>query len=596
MLKPRASRSRDIRSLDGLWKFALDDEVGDRPWESALPVTRQAPVPASYNDVFVDARIRGHVGVAWYQRDVVVPATWGTQRIVLRVDAATHAGAVYVGDVLVAEHVGGYTPFEADVTDHVDPGAAVRVTISVDNRLTSATIPPGMLSVDELGRQRQQYRHDFFNYAGLARSVSLYTTPTDHIADITVRTTTADNAAVVAYHVTVAGSASDPRVTLRDESGAVVAEGSGASGTLPVADPHLWQPGAAYLYELQVELGELGDLYTLPVGIRTVEVKGQQLIINGQPFYMTGFGKHEDSAIRGKGHDDALLVHDFELMRWIGANSFRTSHYPYAEEWLDYADRHGIVVIDETAAVGLNINMAGGLLGGGGQPTFSPGTMNDSTREAHAQGIRELITRDKNHPSVVMWCIANEPASAEEGAREYFAPLVALTRELDDSRPVTFANQGDARFDTDLIVDLFDVVCLNRYFGWYQQTGDLEAAEVALETELRGWADAYDKPIVMTEYGVDTLAGLHSAQPGPWTEEYQIAFLEMYHRVFDRIPAVVGEQIWNFADFQTTSGVFRVDGNKKGVFTRDRRPKSVARELKARWTAMRDAHEPKEQL
>ena len=99
----------------------------------------------------------------------------------------------------------------------------------------------------------------------------------------------------------------------------------------------------------------------------------------------------------------------------------------------------------------------------------------------------------------------------------------------------------------------------------------------------------------MTEYGVDTLAGLHATMPGPWSEEYQVDFLAMYHRVFDRIPAVVGEQIWNFADFQTTSGVARVDGNKKGVFTRDRRPKSVARELKARWTAMRDAHEQKEQ-
>ena len=364
MLKPRASRTRDIRSLDGLWTFALDDEVGDRPWESPLPVTRQAPVPASYNDVFVDPRIRGHVGVVWYQRNVVIPHVWGDQRIVLRVDAATHAGTVYVDDVLVAEHEGGYTPFEADVTDHVQPGAAARVTIAVDNRLTSATIPPGMLSVDELGRQRQRYRHDFFNYAGLPRSVSLYTTPTEHIADITVGTATADDGAVVSYDVEVAGSTSQLRVTLRDESGAVVAEGGGASGTLAVSDPHLWQPGAAYLYDLTVELGEQGDVYTLPVGIRTVEVRGQQLLINGEPFYLTGFGKHEDSAIRGKGHDDALLVHDFELMRWIGANSFRTSHYPYAEEWLDYADRHGIVVIDETAAVGLNINMVAGFLGG----------------------------------------------------------------------------------------------------------------------------------------------------------------------------------------------------------------------------------------
>src|SRR5699024_3814580 len=121
---------------------------------------------------------------------------------------------------------------------------------------------------------------------------------------------------------------------------------------------------------------------------------------NGKPFYFTGFGKHEDTPIRGKGHDDAYLVHDMEPFSWIGANSFRTSHYPYAEEVLEYADRHGIVVIDETAAVGLNFSVIGGFLGGPVVPTFGPDSINDETREAHAQALRELIARDKNHPSV----------------------------------------------------------------------------------------------------------------------------------------------------------------------------------------------------
>ena len=585
MLTPRSTPSRDIRSLDGLWLFALDHEVSEKPWTTTLPVTRQAPVPSSYNDVFVDPEIRDHVGVVWYQREVAVPATWRDERIVLRVDAATHSGAVYVEDTLVAQHDGGYTPFEADITEHVEAGTAVRVSIAVDNRLTWETIPPGLVIPGENGRDTQVYRHDFFNYGGLPRSVRLYSTPRQHITDIRVDTVVrGDGVAVVAY--TVGLSADAPvSVALVDEEGVEVGRALGSSGEIVVDSPRLWQPGAAYLYDLVVRTeGDSRDEYTLPVGIRTVEVRGQQFLINGEPFHFTGFGKHEDADIRGKGHDNAVMVRDFELLRWIGANSFRTSHYPYAEEWLDYADRHGIVVIDETAAVGLNINMAAGLLGGATQPTFSPETMNDRTRESHAQGIRELIARDANHPSVVMWCIANEPASAEDGVREYFEPLVQLTRELDPSRPVTFANQGAARYDNDRIVDLFDVVCLNRYFGWYETTGDLVAAEKALEEELTGWAAHHDKPIIMTEYGVDTLSGLHSVAEVPWTEEYQIAFLEMYHRVFDRVDAVVGEQIWNFADFQTTVGIFRVDGNKKGVFTRDRRPKSVARVLRARWS------------
>jgi beta-glucuronidase len=159
-----------------------------------------------------------------------------------------------------------------------------------------------------------------------------------------------------------------------------------------------------------------------------------------------------------------------------------------------------------------------------------------------------------------------------------------LTRQLDPTRPITFANVGAATYQLDRISDLFDVSCLNRYFGWYSQTGDLEEAEAALETELRGWQEKFNRPIVMTEYGADTLAGLHSILALPWSEEFQVQMLDMYHRVFDRIESIAGEQVWNFADFQTNLGVIRVDGNKKGVFTRDRKPKAAAHTLRTRWT------------
>ena len=132
-----------------------------------------------------------------------------------------------------------------------------------------------------------------------------------------------------------------------------------------------------------------------------------------------------------------------------------------------------------------------------------------------------------------------------------------------------------------------DVLMINRYYGWYTHTGDLAGAERDLEAELRAWAEKYGKPIIITEYGADTVAGLHSATLAPWTEEYQTALLEMSHRVFDRIDAVVGEQIWNFADFATAMGSWRVDGNKKGIFTRDRRPKSAAQHLRRRWGGRR---------
>ena len=189
---------------------------------------------------------------------------------------------------------------------------------------------------------------------------------------------------------------------------------------------------------------------------------------------------------------------------------------------------------------------------------------------------------DKNHRCVVIWSIANEPDTVSPAARAYFEPLVAETRRLDPTRPVAFANFMAATPERDVISDLFDVLLLNRHYGWYVYTGDLVAAERLLEAELREWAQRR-KPIVMTEYGADTQTGLHSLTSEPWSEEFKVDLLAMYHRVFDRIDGVVGEHIWNFADFATRSGISRVDGNKKGVFTRERRPKASAHALRRRW-------------
>ncbi|KAF5498363.1 Beta-glucuronidase [Colletotrichum fructicola] len=593
MLKPQANPIRELVSLDGVWNFALEPSTQPQPkaWEHDLTSQLQVPVPASYNDILIDPKIRNHVGWVYYQRHTTIPRAWSGRRYVLRFDAATHRGRVYVNDQFITEHTGGYTPFEADITDAVSPGQEFRLTVAVSNELDWTTIPPGRIEVED-GKRKQHYQHDFFNYAGLARSVWLYCVPQIHISDVTVNTdvTEGGRVGIVNFEINTSQSISDSKVnvSLADEDGKVVGKASGMTGKVVVSSVHLWQPGAAYLYQLRIQLvndeDRAEDSYHLPVGIRSVEVKDNRFLINDEPFHFRGFGKHEDTPIRGKGHDAAYMIHDFELMKWVGANSFRASHYPYAEEVMEYADRHGVIIIDETAAVGLNLAVVAGLHGSKQLPTYSPDTVSDKTRTSHEKAIRELIDRDKNHPSVVMWAIANEPAAHEPGAREYFEPLVALARHL-DSRPICYANEFQASVDKCLISDLFDVLCLNRYYGWYLHTGDLEAAETNLEKELLQWQAKFNKPIVMSEYGADTLAGLHTVGDVPWSEEYQSRVLEMSHRVFDRIDSVVGEHVWNFADFQTPSTfIFRVDGNKKGVFTRDRRPKMAAHVLRKRWT------------
>jgi beta-glucuronidase len=193
-----------------------------------------------------------------------------------------------------------------------------------------------------------------------------------------------------------------------------------------------------------------------------------------------------------------------------------TSHYPYSQDVLDEADRRGILVIDEVAAVGLNMGLGGGIFGGQGYVTFSPETVNDRDPRGARAGDPRARARDKNHPSVVIWSIANEPESDTEGAENYFRPLFELTRELDPTRPVGFVNVMLAPYGKCRVSQFGDVLMLNRYYGWYVDTGELRAAEIEWEQELRGWASE-GKPIIITEYGADTYPGLHSlpATRGP---------------------------------------------------------------------------------
>jgi beta-glucuronidase len=588
MLRPRDTLTRERKSLTGLWRFRLDGAGEGRSagwYRGPLPDAREMAVPASYNDVFTDQDTRDHVGDAWYQTTVRIPRGWDGRRVVLYFESATHRATVWVDETEVVSHEGGYTPFEADVTEHVRAGEEFRLTVVVDNTLSFQTIPPGVV-LDTPEGKRQKYWHDFFNYAGIHRPVWLYSTASAHLTDLTVVSGLDGATGTVEYRTEADGADGlQVRAVLRDADGGEVAQGTGASGTLSVPGVYPWAPGDGYLYELEVQLVDgdtVVDSYPEDVGVRTVAVDGTRFLINGEPFHFTGFGKHEDIPVIGKGHDDAYLLRDFELLDWIGANSFRTSHYPYPEAVMEYADRRGIVVIDETAAVGLNMGLGGGIFGAQGYVTYSDETVNDTTREVHAQAIRELVARDKNHPCVVLWSIANEPESDTEGAERYFEPLFTLTRELDPTRPVGFVNVMLAPYGKCRVSQFGDVLMLNRYYGWYVDTGDLAAAERAWEEELRGWASE-GKPIVITEYGADTYPGLHALPPVPWSEEYQAEYLAMNHRVFDRIDAVVGEHIWNFADFATVSGTARVGGNKKGVFTRDRQPKQVAQDLRRRW-------------
>ncbi|MFB5678865.1 beta-glucuronidase [Paenibacillus terreus] len=591
MLYPIVTETRSMIDLCGIWNFKLDSGIGfQEEWYTAnLPDPISMSVPSSFNDVGVTADIRNHVGWVWYERDFTMPILLFSERIVLRFGSVTHKAKVYVNGQPVVEHVGGFTPFEAEINSLVRAGKN-RLTVAVNNIVDETTLPMGSYSETEVPGRGKVAKNspyfDFFNYAGIHRPVKIYTTPrTAYVKDISIVTKLNGSAGIVSYEAVIEGQAQvKVKVACVDQSGAIRGECEGTSGTIHIHNAKLWEPLNAFLYHLKLQImqdEQVIDIYEQPFGIRTVEVKDGKFLINNKPFYFKGFGKHEDTPMNGRGLNEAANVMDFRLMNWIGANSFRTAHYPYSEEIMRLADKEGIVVIDETPAVGLHLSFNITPQRGPKRNTWEV----LKTQADHMHAVRELIARDKNHPSVVMWCVANEPASEEKGAAEYFRPIVELTKEIDpQKRPVTIVNMMMATPDKDKVAELVDVLCLNRYYGWYVFAGDLETAKAMLKQELSAWIQRCPgKPIMMTEYGADTIAGLHDVDPVLFTEEYQVEFLRANHEVFDEIVPFVGEHVWNFADFQTSQGIVRVQGNKKGVFTRDRKPKAAAHELRRRW-------------
>lgn len=586
MLYPIVTKTRTVLDLNGVWNFKL----GDHNPAELLSSKEVMVVPTSFNDVVVEKEKRDYIGDFWYERTVDVPRVLEGEELVLRFGSVTHHAKVYVNGQLIGQHTGGFTPFECLVPEEFyRADSQLKISVCANNELNYSTLPVGNYSeevqLDGSVKKKVRENFDFFNYAGIHRPVKLVIRPKVHVSDVVITTDLTADLQKATISVAVETSQSVDRVHVRilDEEKQEVAIVENGRATL--LQPRLWEVLDAYLYTAHIEIykdGQLSDCYDEEFGIRSVRVADGQFLINEKPFYFKGFGKHEDTYINGRGLNEAANLMDLNLLKEIGANSFRTSHYPYSEEMMRLADRMGVVVVDEVPAVGLFQNFNSSL-------DLSPkdngtwGIM--KTHEAHELVIRELVKRDKNHPSVVMWVVANEPASHEEGAHEYFEPLVSLYKELDpQKRPVTLVNILLATPELDKAMDLVDVISLNRYYGWYVEHGDLEKAAVGLKEELEKWQSLYpDKPILMTEYGADTLPGLHSMWNLPYTEEFQCRFYEMTHDVFDTVDHLVGEQVWNFADFETNVMIIRVKGNHKGLFSRNREPKQVIQTFKKRW-------------
>lgn len=598
LLYPRVTPTRRIQTMNGTWDFQFDPrgEGEWQHWSEKLPEPVSMPVPASFADVFTTKEAREYVGDFWYQTSLVVPSEWRDYNLDIRFDAAAHDAVVYVNGVKLAAHRGGFLPFIVHINDVVRFDQPNIITVKCNNELSWQSLPCGETHTLPDGTKRAAPYFDFYNYTGLLRQVRLLATPRERIEDLSVEYALQGNDADASYQVVTNGD-HDVLVKLSDADGNVVAQSTGKEGVLHIADARLWRLRDAYLYTLTASIVDgdtVIDEYYDTIGIRTVSVQDTQILVNGEPVYLTGFGRHEDSPMHGRAFDPVYTKRDFENLKWIGANSFRTSHYPYAEEHLYEADREGFFVIDEAPAVGMfksliNFVDAAGGPGSKDLTFFEEPSVQQETLPYHKQVVRDLVDRDKRHAAVCAWSLLNEPDASTPQAHDYFEPIFTAARESDPQhRPCTYASVMRAGAGVDTCHDLVDFLMLNRYHGWYVNGGFGKelTGPVALREELDKWHELEPhKPCIFSEFGADTMAGLHKLPSVMWSEEYQVEVMKMLADVFDSYDWIVGEQPWNQNDFATSEGILRVDGNHKGLFTRDRQPKMAAFFLRDRWRA-----------
>lgn len=566
MLRPQHNGIRNVYDLSGIWEL----EVKGRK--------RPIAVPASWNEQYQD--LCYEEGPVVYKKSFYVPADFRGKKIRIYFGAVNTDCIVYVNGNKVAENHIGYLPFEADITDFTRFGEENILEVKVENHLKTGSFPAGKTPPKDLligsPDSFPATNFDFFPYGGIIRNVNLEVCNLEKITDVSVDTSTSKpekRLGIVKLNVKVSESSIGKilEIELASKKKEIEIVKDSIDTEFKIENVRFWRLNAPYLYKLKLKIKDsekLLDDYELKIGIRTIEWDEKKLYLNKEPIFLKGFGKHEEFPILGQGTFYPMMIKDFSLLKWIGANSFRTSHYPYSEEWLDLADELGILVIDEAPHVGVT------------RYHYNP-----ETEKLAVDNVKRMIERDKNHPSVIMWSVANEPESNHPDAESFFKALYETAKQLDKTRPITLVScldQPDAR-TRDVALKYFDIVSINRYYGWYIFQGRIDEGLKALDKDVEELYQRHKKPVVVTEFGADAISGYHYDPPQMFSEEYQAELVEKTIKLLREKDFIVGIHVWAFADFKTPQNIRRPIYNHKGVFTRTREPKLTAHVLRKFW-------------
>ncbi|MCL5066718.1 MAG: beta-glucuronidase [Firmicutes bacterium] len=533
--------------LEGCWDFE-PMHIGD-----SLPGRYhfRLPVPGVWE---MHPEFSAYRGLGAFRRQI---HTSSRENLMMTFDGVSHTANVFFDGEPVRHHYNAYTGFSL-VVPEVAAGDH-EIVVTVDNRFgADSTL---------------HIANDYYTYGGIIRPVALARVPKVFVDGLRFIPSGQGDAwtAEIAVGLKSCVEGAKPFRIEVELAGKrlVVAEGTvdGSKDTqwydaeMRFEAIDAWSPAHPRLYELTAHLflGEnpvLSDDLIDRVGFRTISLEGDQIQINGEKVVLRGLNRHEDYPGVGAAIPFPLMVQDLELLKDLGANAVRTSHYPNDQRFLDLCDENGLLVWEEHHARGLDLNHMQ-------QPGF---------REQITDSTTEMLTQHLNHPAIVIWGVFNECASDTRLGRDLYAEQMAIIRSFDLSRPLTYATHHR---DRDLCFDLADIVSFNLYPLWY---GDERPEDLFALT--RRWADqggGKGKPIIISEMGADGFYGFREPRAGQGTEERQAEILAA-----DITAAleqhVAGMFIWQFADCRVSeTGSFRfsraMGQNSKGVVDRYRRPK-----------------------
>jgi beta-glucuronidase len=502
-------------------------------------------VPKDWNSQ--DSRLLYYEGTLWYRRLFEFSKNNASNRVYVSFGAVNYEADVYLNGKKLGKHIGGFTPFSYEITDILRPGSNSLV-VKVDNKRRKEGVPT--------------LNTDWWNYGGITRDVTIVEVPETYIADYFIQLAKS-NAGLISGYIQLNGpqKAQKVKVEIPDLNIAheiITDEKGRAALEIPVKKIQLWSPENPKLY--QVNIVTQADRIGEQIGFRTIETKGTEILLNGKPVFLRGICIHEENPVRG---GRAYSVEDSRmLLGWakeLGCNYVRLAHYPHNENMARVADEMGIMVWEENPVYWTIL-------------WDNPATY----QNAHNQ-LTELIMRDKNRASVVIWSMANE-TPVSEARTEFLKKLVSHAREMDNTRLISAAMEvhRDPDNPNDRIVEdpfaaYTDIVNFNQYVGWYDG--------LPPDCDRINWIIKYNKPVMISEFGADALQGLHGDALTRWTEEYQEDLYIRALKMLSKIPQFRGLSPWILCDFRSPrrplpgiqdgwnrKGLIAENGTKKKAF------------------------------